>query len=754
MSNKPKKAVKEKSMTVKKMIIVFSVLIGIMAVVFRNAYVNNAEIEKQVKHNLEDVARQNAGILDAKIQAQYRLLIALSEEMDGVTKATIENRLEHFRLFVKEFHLKRFGYCFPDGMTYSTDNEPADLSYREFYQEGMKGNCYITGILTDALGKEHCPVNVMTIPVRDDAGEVCGVFGLTYDTEIFNESLQIDSFDGDGYSCIINEEGEIMSVNGGNGLKLSRSIIEEMRNADERNEQSIGELQELIAQKKEGSGTFYLQELQYYYMIPLDLMDGSVTWYIMTIIPSEVLSRRVAPIQENQYLTVFLVVLLVLIGALMMFVYMKEQHGQMIRFAYEDPVTKGANYTKFQMEMERKSDHSGYLIGMDIANFDNISVVAGKAGNEAMIRATWQIISEVLEKEELAAHIREDQFLLFLKGEEEEKVLGRMGQISARIYGKAKEFDVYGVQARYGIYRMSEKETVESAYSKVRLAREYAVIRLGVNYAFYDEVGRVRMQYEKQLEDSFQTAVDEEEFEVWYQPKYSAADCRIVASEALVRWRKPDGGMISPGEFIPLFERNGMIVRLDEYMFRSVCRQQKQRLEEGRVVYPVSINISRATLYCMDIHKRYQGILQEYGLEPQYIQLEVTETVLEGKADIYELLNKFRQMGIKILMDDFGTGYSSLATLSLQCFDTLKLDKSLIDHIGSKEGDIMLYHIIRMGQQMGLRITAEGVEDKTQLRFLQDMKCDDIQGFYFSKPVPRETYEEMTANVRKQTEAD
>lgn len=208
--------------------------------------------------------------------------------------------------------------------------------------------------------------------------------------------------------------------------------------------------------------------------------------------------------------------------------------------------------------------------------------------------------------------------------------------------------------------------------------------------------------------------------------------------------------MISPGEFIPLFERNGMIVKLDEYMFRSVCRQQKQRLEEGKTVYPVSINISRATLYCMDIHKRYQGILQEYGLAPQYIQLEVTETVLEGKADIYELLNKFRQMGIKILMDDFGTGYSSLATLSLQCFDTLKLDKSLIDHIGSKEGEIMLYHIIRMGQQMGLRITAEGVEDKTQLRFLQDMKCDDIQGFYFSKPVPRETYEEMTAKEMKE----
>ncbi len=230
---------------------------------------------------------------------------------------------------------------------------------------------------------------------------------------------------------------------------------------------------------------------------------------------------------------------------------------------------------------------------------------------------------------------------------------------------------------------------------------------------------------------------------MWYQPKYSAAEGKIVGSEALVRWRKEDGSMVSPGEFIPLFEHNGMIVKLDEYMFRAVCRQQKKWLEEGKVVYPVSINISRASLYFLDVHKRYQSIMQEYQIEPEYIQLEVTETVMEEKKNIYELLNKFRGMGIKILMDDFGTGYSSLATLSMQCFDTLKLDKTLIDHIGTKEGETMLYHIIRMGQQIGLHITAEGVESETQVKFLQTMNCNDIQGFYFSRPVPQKEYEQM-----------
>lgn len=219
-----------------------------------------------------------------------------------------------------------------------------------------------------------------------------------------------------------------------------------------------------------------------------------------------------------------------------------------------------------------------------------------------------------------------------------------------------------------------------------------------------------------------------------------------MGSEALVRWRRYNGEMISPGEFIPLFERNGMIMKLDEYMFRSVCRQQKRWLEEGKKIYPVSINISRATLYGEGVEQRYAQIMEEVGIRPEYIQLEVTETVIQGHSNVNEILKRFRDMGIKILMDDFGTGASSLATLSTQCFDILKLDKSLIDHIGNKDGETLLYHIIKMGQQMGLYITAEGVEKEEQFAFLHNMKCDDIQGYYFSRPLPKTEYEAMLEN--------
>lgn len=733
---------RKKNFALRKNIIVFSVLIGIVLVVLHSALVNVKEIEKHTRQNLEDVARQNAAILEAKINAQYRLLLSLAEDLSEVAEEDIDRELGYFDVFIEEFQLKRFAFCFPDGMTYSTDGEPADLSYREFYRKGMEGKCDITGVLSDAIGEEHNPVNVMSTPVYDEQGTIRGIFGLTYDTEVFNRSLQIDSFEGKGHSCILNEAGEIMVAVGG-GLSLSTNFLDEVLSADERNVQATEELRRLMAEKQDGSGTMYLTDKLYYYEVPVELMDGSVTWYILTMIPAELVNERIAPIQQNQYGTVLLVLLFVVIGVMLVMMYTRKQHRQTLCFAYEDPVTKGANYTKFRLDMERLENREGCLVAMDIANFNNISVVAGEASGNVMIREAWEIISSTLGREELAAHIRDDMFLIFLREQEEDRVLHRMEEISERIADRAKDFEVYGIQARCGIYRMSGEEPLERAYSRVKLAKEYADARTGLNYAFYSETNRVKRQHDRQLEDRFPAALENEEFKVWYQPKYSAGDCRVIGSEALVRWKTDSGEMISPGEFIPLFEHNGMIVKLDEYMFRAVCRQQKKWLDEGRRVYPVSVNISRASLYCLDIHKRYNSIMQEYQIDPAYIQLEVTETVMEERTSIRELLNKFRQMGIKILMDDFGTGYSSLATLSLQCFDTLKLDKTLIDHIGNKDGEIMLYHIIRMGQQIGLHITAEGVEKQEQLDFLQNMKCDDIQGFYFSRPVPMEQYEEM-----------
>lgn len=732
-----------KRVSMKTFTIMLSVLLTIVITVLASSYLIFNELEKQLRQNLEDVANQNSLALHNKIHSNYQLLQGLSENMHQVTPDTIDDALQSFTIFLEAYDLKRFAFSFPDGTSYSTDGGVANLSYREFYQRGLEGKATITGVLSDALEESHGLVNVMTIPIYDLGGNVEGVFGLTYNSQDFNDALQIECFDGKGYSCVFNSDGQIMVAMGNDILQLSENIFTDVLGTNPQNADAIAKMQKQMEEHSSDGGIFYLEEEDYYYCTPVHLMDGDVTWYVLTIIPADVLESRVAPVQRNLYIMAFIVVIFILIGVALIIMLSREQKAMALRFAYEDPLTKGANYARFCLDMKRKRNRQGYIVAMDITNFNNINIAAGKAAGNLMIRDAWRILTDELQDDEIAGHVREDVFILFLNDEEKELFLERLNRISVRINSRAKELQVKGIHSRYGIYLMQGTEDLEDAYSKAQIAREQARALREQYYVFYNEMDHEKLQQDQQMEERFEESLAAGDFEVWYQPKYGAASGEIVGSEALVRWRDKDGSMISPGRFIPLFEQNGMIAKLDEYMFRSVCRQQARWLAEGRKIYPVSINLSRASLYYADIVEKYKTILQEYKIDSSFIQLEVTESAMEGKSDIRGLLESFRSMGIHILMDDFGTGYSSLATLNMRCFDTLKLDKSLIDHIGDKNGETLLYYVISMGQHLGLHITAEGVENNMQLEFLKENHCDDIQGFLFARPMPSSQFEQI-----------
>lgn len=734
-----------KRINIKKLLTILAALFAIAVTVVAGSYVVVGELRKQLRQNLEDVANQNAVALYNRIHSNHLLLEGLSENMHGVTTETVEETLQSFTVFIDDYELKRFGFCFPDGTCYSTDGGVANLSFREFFKRGMEGKGTISGVLSDALEESHGLVNVMTIPIFDDNGNVEGVLGLTYNTQTFNDALQIDCFDGQGYSCAINEDGQIMVAMGSNILQLSKNIFSDVLGIDQRNQETISRLQKQMSENVSGGGQLFRSEGTYYYCTPVELMDGDVTWYMLTIIPADVFENRADPIQTSLYVMIAMVALFIIIGAALLIILSREQQMMMLRFAYEDHITKGDNYAKFCINMEKRKKRQGYLVAMDITNFGNINIAAGKNAGDALICDIWQMLVSGLKEDEFAAHVRDDIYIMFLLASDDDSLLDRLKHISDRINRRAKQIQVKGIHARYGIYHMNESDELQDAYGKARMAREHAKIHKEQRYAFYDEIDHERIQQDEQLEERFEESLKAGDFEVWYQPKYSAASGEIVGSEALVRWRDKDGSMISPGRFIPLFEQNGMIAKLDEYMFRAVTRQQAKWKDEGRKIYPVSINLSRASLYYADVFERYQSILKESGIEPEYIQLEVTESAMEGKKDIRVLLEQFRNMGIQILMDDFGTGYSSLATLNMRCFDTIKLDKSLIDHIGDKNGEILLCYIIDMGHQLELHITAEGVENPKQLEFLKQNKCDDIQGFLFARPMASDQFEKLLA---------
>ncbi len=704
------------------------------------------ELERQLETNLIDVANQNALAISNQLNDNYMLLDSLFAEIKEIPGDMSENVML-LKGFVKANNLKRVGFCDTDGTTYTTDNVVANLSYREFFQRGMQGKSTITGVLTDALRPDADEkVIIFSSPMYDDTtNELLGVFGLIYDAEVINASLQVECFEGQGCSFATNEAGDISIAMSYDSIQLSQNLYTDILSRNPGNTEVINTIRRNISSNTPNLGKLFIDLVEYYYYrTPILIADGEIVWNVFTLVPTGYLLQRLKPVRNTMYLMIFLSIFLVVAAMISYLIIFSSQRRLVQRLAYRDSVTGGANYAYFKRQLLAKSrNRCGYIVSMDIQHFSNITITAGSAAADDMIKKTWELIKQSIKDNEYAARVRDDYFVMLLNMSDDTDVSRRLEQLSDEVHDLAIAYDAPGVRACFGIYPMEDITALDDSYNKAKIGCEFAKERHDKCYAFYSEVDHEELLKNQQLEERFDFALANHNFEIWYQPKYSADTRELVGSEALVRWRETDGKLIPPGRFIPLFERDGCISRLDEYVFREVCRKQKYWLDNGFKVCPVSVNISRATIYGANVVDKYLGILDSFELPHEYIQLEVLESAISGKADIAKILERFRLSGVHILMDDFGTGYSSLATLNMHCFDTLKLDKSLIDCIGGKDGETLLHYVIKMGRHLGLHITAEGVEYESQLSYLQEQKCDDIQGYLFSKPLHVMDYERL-----------
>lgn len=704
------------------------------------------ELEHQLETNLIDVANQNALAISNQLNDNYMLLDSLFAEIKEIPGDMSENVML-LKGFVKANNLKRVGFCDTDGTTYTTDNVVANLSYREFFQRGMQGKSTITGVLTDALRPDADEkVIIFSSPMYDDTtNELLGVFGLIYDAEVINASLQVECFEGQGCSFATNEAGDISIAMSYDSIQLSQNLYTDILSRNPGNTEVINTIRRNISSNTPNLGKLFIDSVEYYYYrTPILIANGEIVWNVFTLVPTDYLLQRLKPVRNTMYLMIFLSIFLVVAAMIAYLIIFSSQRRLVQRLAYRDSVTGGANYAYFKRQLLAKSrNRRGYIVSMDIQHFSNITITAGSAAADDMIKKTWELIKQSIKDNEYAARVRDDYFVMLLNMSDDTDVSRRLEQLSDEVHDLAIAYDAPGVRACFGIYPMENITALDDSYNKAKIGCAFAKERHDKCYAFYSEVDHEELLKNQQLEERFDFALANHNFEIWYQPKYSADTRELVGSEALVRWRETDGKLIPPGRFIPLFERDGYISRLDEYVFREVCRKQKYWLDKGFKVCPVSVNISRATIYGANVVDKYLGILDSFELPHEYIQLEVLESAISGKADIAKILECFRLSGVHILMDDFGTGYSSLATLNMHCFDTLKLDKSLIDCIGGKDGETLLHYVIKMGRHLGLHITAEGVEYESQLSYLQEQNCDDIQGYLFSKPLHVMDYERL-----------
>jgi EAL domain-containing protein (putative c-di-GMP-specific phosphodiesterase class I) len=261
----------------------------------------------------------------------------------------------------------------------------------------------------------------------------------------------------------------------------------------------------------------------------------------------------------------------------------------------------------------------------------------------------------------------------------------------------------------------------------------------------YNDEMRARETYNQRLLNDLRKAVDRRDFKVYYQPKFNI-QCdppRLDSAEALVRWKHPELGLIPPGDFIPLFERNGQIEIIDKYVWAEAARQIAVWKEKYGVTVPVSVNLSRVDMFNPKLEEILDGLVKENGLERHSLKLEVTESAYtDNMEELLAVMARLRNKGYEIEMDDFGSGYSSLGALSSLPVDVLKMDSSFVMNIDNDEKDLRLVELILdIARNLKMPVIAEGVETESQMTLLKNAGCDFVQGYYFSRPLPPEEFE-------------
>lgn len=426
---------------------------------------------------------------------------------------------------------------------------------------------------------------------------------------------------------------------------------------------------------------------------------------------------------------------------------------------YKDALTGIPTLNKFKIQAEafirNASKENEYaLIYTDLDKFKNINDMFGySVGDQILINIAHLFFNVIIKDEELLCRVSDDKFMLLLKYESKEKFAEKMDKIFNDVEKmRAIFFNNIKVTLISGVYIIKDyNNDFNDMADKANIARKMLKNSHKSIWKQYDDSLHDEVTKEKVIEAKMLNALKENEFSVYYQPKvFLNDDYKIAGAEALVRWIQSDGTVVSPGRFIPIFEKNGFIEALDFYVYESVFKNVRKWIDEGKEVVPISINISRNHLKNANFVEDLNALMMKYNVPVDKIELELTESMFMDNMDIImDDIKKFKEYGFKISIDDFGAAYSSLNMLKSLPVDVIKLDKDFLDYnadnIKERE-EIIIKYVIKMAKELNFTTLCEGVETYEQVEFLKEATCDIVQGYYFYKPLPEKEFEKLLQN--------
>lgn len=737
----------KKGILLKPILLLIAAVLGLVFTGGWYLHAVQTTLAQETKGYLSEVAQQGARLVSKQIESDLETLEGISAVMGSEKTFDIQEQVSRLNRQKFSRRFLRMGIISVSGIAYTTDGETMDFSDREYYQRAMAGFSTVSDRLIDRIGGGV--INVYAVPIYHYSGQLpVGVLFATFDTGFLVDTLDVSTFDGEGYSYIIDADGEIViETHHPKGIEGAKNLFDIVEKDDGFSKQEEDAIRENLKKKQDGGFSYqYEGEKRYLNYTPIGIND----WFVLSVVSADVITKRSL---QMSLLTLFacFVVAAAFLGLLIYNMRREKKNREKLRqLAYKDRLTGGRNWNKFLLDAQEilasSSEYHYAMIIFDVDKFKVFNDLFGHdAGNE-MLCFIWGILKDWAQEGEVFARVSSDNFGALIRYTEPHQLEQRLHTLADQICGASGGNHQYEIILSFGVYLIHDK-TLD--VSRIRDRATIAKRRIKGSHenkiSYYDEQLRSEIIREKAIEDQMEAALENQEFQVYFQPKVFLSTKKIAGAEALIRWEHPQKGLLLPGDFLPVFEKNEFVIRLDNYVLDQVCQRISRWLEQGYTPIPVAVNISRVNLHDSQFVAKVKETAARWKVPPKLIELELTESAAQEFKDTQQLaqmMEELQQDGFRIAMDDFGTGYSSLNLLKDLPVDVLKLDREFFAaQPQTSRSQTVIRDVILMAKHLHIMVVAEGVETKEQLDLLDGTGCDIVQGFYFAQPMSAEEFE-------------
>ncbi|MDR0953118.1 MAG: EAL domain-containing protein [Elusimicrobiota bacterium] len=738
--------------------IFYVVLIGILFIIGGSIFYWNSLrslLRTDVRAFVYDIATQEADNLNHQIREETQILNAMAQTLGVFYKfrPNDQNRLLSLLDMANQRNeFKQMGVILEGNLAIMNDGTlRQDFLNINITRDVMAGNVRISETIFDPFDNQ--PIIVIAVPIFA-ADKVMGVLFGTQSTEYYENILKPYKLAGQGFSYVIRSNGDIV-IDSKNPAKIQNisNITEAGREAEFDKGSSFANMLANTSKGERGTLSYTIfDEHRFLNYLPLNIND----WYLVFVVPTQVVRERSTKILFFS-LALFLA-MIVLFGGIFTYLMIRRRNDKdsLFYLAYKDGVTGIWNLNKFRQDLPHILQHNPHkqyvVVVMDINKFKVINDLFGHKQGDIVLMHLADCIKRNLHHDEPYARLALDVFAFMMEYKNDEIILQRLKAMKEEISNcYALSGANYKIVPSFGIYRIKEKIPFYLMIDRANIARKVAKASGGKTYTFYEESSRKLILQEKAIENNMEAALQDHQFAVYFQPQYYFKDAKLSSCEALIRWAHPRRGLVMPDEFIPVFEKNGFIMRLDMFILEEVAKKIRLWLDEGLTVLPIAVNFSKTHLNNSNYVKDFKIIIDKYQIPPKLIEVEITESAAFSDIEkIKKFIDDMHALGFAVAMDDFGSGFSSLNMLKELPFDTIKLDKEFLkDSDGNLRAHNVITGAVKMLKSLNIKVIAEGVETPEQAEFLKQAGVDIAQGYLYSKPLSADIFEAMIKNAGK-----